>query len=254
MAQLILREDVDHACFLTLNRPDVLNALNVELFMELRGHVTDLASSSTALRCVVLRGNGRAFSAGHDLRDIRKGEVLPEPHFQAKIIESITHLPQPVIAAVHGFCYTGALELALAADLIITTPSTKFADTHSQWGLSPLWGMTQRLPRRVGLAKAKEMMFTSATYSGEEAVRMGLAERCVPDDRFAEETRELVGSITKNSPYTNAIDKRLLRETDGMDLVTGLAHELKHSPGACEDMAERLSAFGKRSKGKGRGE
>lgn len=77
MAQLILREDVDDACFLNLNRPDVLNALNVELFTELRGHVTDLASSSNAVRCVVLRGSGRAFSAGHDLGDIRRGEVLP---------------------------------------------------------------------------------------------------------------------------------------------------------------------------------
>ena len=96
------------------------------------------------------------------------------------------------------------------------------------------------------------MMFTSATYSGEEAVRMGLAERCVPDDRFAEETRELVRSITKNSPYTNAIDKRLLRETDGMDLSAGLVHELKHSPGACEDMSDRIRAFGRRSKGEKR--
>ena len=167
-------------------------------------------------------------------------------HFQAKIIERLSQLPQPVIASVHGYCYTGALELALAADLIITTPSTKFADTHSKWGLSPLWGMTQRLPRRVGLSKAKEMMFTSATYLGTEALAIGLADRCVPDDKLEEVTAALVTAISANSPHTNKINKEILCETDGMELEDGLDHELDNSPGLCTDGVERLAAFKKK--------
>ena len=248
MAALVLRHESDGTCFLTLNRPEALNALNVPLFTELKEHVTALASAGNHVQCVVLRGSGRAFSAGHDLKDLQKGEALPEPHFQARIIEALANLRQPVIASVHGYCYTGALELALAADLIITTPSTKFADTHSKWGLAPLWGMTQRLPRRVGLSKAKEMMFTSAAYSGEQAVQMKLADRCVPDDALEEETLALARSIVANSPYTNAINKHVLQATDGMDLRAGLHYELAHSPGACKDAAERIAAFGARRK------
>jgi enoyl-CoA hydratase/carnithine racemase len=89
------------------------------------------------------------------------------------------------------------------------------------------------------------MMFTSWTYSGEEAVAMGLADRCVPDERLEEETLELVRAIGANSPHTNAIDKKILHATDGMDLASGLRYELEHSPGACADAAERLSAFRK---------
>jgi enoyl-CoA hydratase/carnithine racemase len=245
MAELVLRNDIDGACFLTLNRPKVLNALNVDLFTELREHVGELEREGTDISCVVLRGAGRAFSAGHDLGDIKGGEKLPEPHFQANIIDRLSKLPQPVIGSIHGYCYTGALELALASDIIITTHSTKFGDTHSQWGLSPLWGMTQRLPRRIGLSKAKEMMFTSASYSGTEALAMGLADRCVDDDKLEEETALLVKAISTNSPHTNKINKEILLETDGMELEEGLDHELDTSPGMCEDGPARLAAFKK---------
>jgi enoyl-CoA hydratase len=245
MAELVLRNDIEGACFLTLNRPEVLNALNLDLFTELRSLTSDLERAGTDVNCVILRGAGRSFCAGHDLDDIKEGEKLPEPHYQARIIDRLSKLPQPVIASVHGYCYTGGLELALAADLIITTPSTKFGDTHSKWGLSPVWGMTQRLPRRVGMSKAKEMMFTSGSYTGTEALAMGLADRCVPDDKLEEATAALVGVISANSPHTNKINKEILAETDGMELEEGLDHELDVSPGLCADGPERLAQFKK---------
>jgi enoyl-CoA hydratase/carnithine racemase len=245
MSELVIREDVGGACYLTLNRPDVLNALNVPLFAALSKHAEAIAASGRELRCVVLRGAGRAFCAGHDLKDIKEGEQLPEPHYQARIIDRLADLPQPLVAMIHGHCYTGGLELALAADVIITSKSAKFADTHGKWGLSPVWGMTQRLPRRVGHSKAKEMMFTSRSYGGEQAAAMGLADLCVDDELLADATESLVADIVANSPHTNAVAKRILDATASMDLEHGLAYELDHSPGVCPDAAERLARFAK---------
>ena len=118
MAGLVLREDKDGLATLTLNRPDKLNALNVEMFMELSAHVDAIALDIDRIGLVVVRGAGKCFSAGHDLADIAKGERPPRPNFQSNTIERLANLPQPVISAVHGHCYTGALELALAGDLI----------------------------------------------------------------------------------------------------------------------------------------
>jgi enoyl-CoA hydratase len=166
MSDLVTRHDRDGAATLTLNRPDKLNALNVELFVELNAHVQRLAQETETVGLVILRGAGRCFSAGHDLGDIAAGEKLPEPQFQSKVIERLADLPQPVITAVHGHCYTGALELALAGDIIFAAEGAKFADTHAKWALTPVWGLSQRLPRRVGTYKAREMMLTCRTFFG----------------------------------------------------------------------------------------
>ena len=146
MTELVLRQDIEGVAVLTLNRPDKLNALNVALFQELYAHAKDIENTPETIGCVVIQGAGRCFSAGHDLGDIATGEKLPRPNFQAKVIEALTNLPQPVISAVHGHCYTGALELALAADLIVASANAKFADTHGKWALQPVWGISQRLP------------------------------------------------------------------------------------------------------------
>ena len=150
MTDLVIRQDIDGIALLTLNRPDKLNALNVALFKELHAHAKDIARQPDEIGCVVIKGAGRCFSAGHDLGDIAAGEKLPRPNFQAKVIEVLTQLPQPVISAVHGHCYTGALELALAGDLIVASANAKFADTHGKWALQPVWGISQRLPRKIG--------------------------------------------------------------------------------------------------------
>ena len=243
MADLVLRKENNGLCTLTLNRPEKLNALNVGMFVELRSHVDDLRTRMDSIGCVVLRGNGRCFSAGHDLRDIGAGEHPPSEHFSSETVEQLADLPQPVIAAVHGHCYTGALELALAGDLMIAAESARFADTHGKWALTPLWGMSQRLPRRVGVAKAKEMMFTSRTYTGREAVAMGLANLCVPDERFEEETLALAESILSNSWFSNRANKMLIEKTDGMSLKDGLRYEVQYSPGAGPEGKERIQAF-----------
>ncbi|MCU1515208.1 MAG: enoyl-CoA hydratase, partial [Microbacteriaceae bacterium] len=159
MGTLVLREDRDGVTHLVLNRPEKLNSLNVAVFEDLERHVSDIEADHSSTRVVVLRGAGRCFSAGHDLGDLAEGEQLPRLNFQAEVIERIANLPVPVITSVHGHCYTGALELALAGDIILASESAKFADTHAKWSLTPIWGLSQRLPRRVGTAKAREMMF-----------------------------------------------------------------------------------------------
>ena len=172
---LVLREDNQGVAYLTLNRADKLNALTVSMFEELRKHVSNIGKDDS-VNCVVLSGAGKCFSAGHDLADIAGGERVPSRGWHSETLRLMELLPKPVIAAVHGHCYTGALEVALAADFIVASTTARFADTHAKWALTPVWGMSQRLPRRVGVSTAKRMMFTGATLKAEEALRVGLAE------------------------------------------------------------------------------
>ena len=243
MSDLVLREDSGGAATLVLNRPDKLNALNVELFAALEAEVARLEQQTDTVGLVILRGAGRCFSAGHDLADISTGERLPAPNFQARIIARLANLPQPVITAVHGHCYTGALELALCGDIILAAENARFADTHAKWALTPVWGMSQRLPRRVGTYKAREMMFTCRTYSGREAAEMGLANICVPDNEFDAQIAALSAQILANSWFSHRANKRLLCETDGLPIEAGLAHEVYYGQGRGPDMHERIAGF-----------
>jgi enoyl-CoA hydratase/carnithine racemase len=243
MTDLVLRQDVDGAATLFLNRPEKLNALNVELFAALEAQAIRLEQQIDTVGLVILRGAGKCFSAGHDLADISTGERLPAPHFQSRVIERLANLPQPVVTAVHGHCYTGALELALCGDIIVAAESARFADTHAKWALTPVWGMSQRLPRRIGTYKAREMMLTCRTYSGREGAEMGLANMCVPDCEFEARIAALATQILGNSWFSHRANKRLLRETDGLPLKAGLAHEVYYGEGRGPDMQERIAGF-----------
>jgi enoyl-CoA hydratase/carnithine racemase len=195
----------------------------------------------------VLTGAGRCFSAGHDLGVLEKGESVEDLAYQGQVVERLSNLPQAVIAAVHSHCYTGALELVLGADIILASVNARFADTHARFSLVPYWGMTQRLPRRIGQAKAREMIFTARTVAGEEAAAIGLVNHVYPDERFADEVMAFARSVTANSAYSIAAYKRLMAETDGLPLKFGLAHEVHNNPGFGPDMAERVGRFRKKS-------
>ena len=247
MTDLVIRQDIDGIALLTLNRPDKLNALNVALFKELHAHAKDIARQPDEIGCVVIKGAGRCFSAGHDLGDIAAGEKLPRPNFQAKVIEVLTQLPQPVISAVHGHCYTGALELALAGDLIVASANAKFADTHGKWALQPVWGISQRLPRKIGNAKATEMMLTARTYTAAQALDMGLVVQVFDDDAFEAEVVAYCQEMLQNSWHSLRGYKALLSGTDGMSLTEGLAFEVYNGAVTGPDMAERIAGFGKKN-------
>lgn len=238
----VTRTDSNGLALLTLNRPDKLNALTVEMFEDLRRHVLDLYKDES-IGCVVLRGAGKCFSAGHDLADISKGEKVPSRGWHSETLRLLERLPKPVIAAVHGHCYTGALEVALAADFILAAESAKFADTHAKWALTPIWGMSQRLPRRVGIATAKRLMFTAETVKAADALRMGLAEMVVPDAEFEQAIEQLAAQILANSPFSHAANKRLLEATDARDMDSGLQWEILNNEGVGPDMQARIGAF-----------
>jgi enoyl-CoA hydratase len=237
---------LDHGlATLTLNRPDKMNALNGDVFSKLQGHVGRLERLAEEIGVVIVRGSGRCFSAGYDLGAIDPSISASDQATQSKIIERLADLPQAVIMAVHGHCYTGALELALAGDLILASSSARFADTHAKWALTPIWGMTQRLPRRVGIAKAREMMLTCQVYDGPAAEQMGLANACFPDEGFFDRVTEYARSILANSSFSIRALKRLLSETDGLTLQAGLAHEVFRCAGMGPDIEQRIAKFGR---------
>ena len=244
MSELVTRQDREGIATLSLNRPETLNALSPRLFEELRSHLDAIGKERESVGCVILRGEGRSFSSGNDLRAIQAGEQAPSAHFQAETLDAIEALPQPVIASVRGHCYTGALEVALACDLLVASESAKFADTHGRWGMTPTWGMSQRLPRRVGPLRAKEMMLTGRVISGAESVSIGLSNACVADAELEEKTEELARSIAANSWYTLCADKKLVNEGQRYTLAEGLAFERRNSTGITPDTLARLEEFG----------
>ena len=243
MSERITRQDANGVCTLTLNRPEKLNALDTAAFEELDAHIAALERDEDNVGCVVLRGAGRGFCAGADLNAIADTIGKPSPAYKPRVIERLAVLRQPVIAAVHGVCFTGALELALACDFIIADASARFADTHGKWGLVGAWGMSQRLPRRIGLSAAKRMMMTSRVIEAPEAQQLGLIDMMAPVGKLDELIDGFAKELLANSWFTNFETKRLLIETEGMSLADGLAHEHYRHPGFAPDHRERIAAF-----------
>ena len=243
-AALVLRNDADGVATLTLNRPDKLNALNPSVFVELRQHLDKIAEDRL-VKCVVLTGSGRAFCAGHDLEAIANHERAPSKHFEPETVDALERLPQPTIAQLHGHCYTGGLELALACDLLIADETARLGDTHGQWGLVPVWGMSIRLPERVGVSTAKELMFTSRRISGREAVEIGLVDRCVPEGELSDVVTALAAEIAANSAGTNRIVKRLISDRFEGSRNAALLNEREMPHGRPDDMAERMRSGGR---------
>jgi enoyl-CoA hydratase/carnithine racemase len=233
--------DSGGVCTLTIDRPDKLNALDTLAFEELDAHLAALETDG-AVGCVVLRGAGRGFCAGADLGGIGSAPVPPK--YKPGVIERLGTLAKPVVAAVHGVCFTGGLELALACDFILADATARFADTHGKWGLVGQWGISQRLPRRIGDAPAKLMMMTAREVGAGEAHRIGLIDILAEDLDTA--LAELTGQLLANSAFTNAGTKRLMIETDGMSLAEALAHEHLRHPGFAPDYQERIARFAKK--------
>lgn len=241
---LVMRTDRDGLATLTLNRPDKLNALTPGSFVALRAHL-DAVAADRSIGCVVLAGAGRSFCAGHDLAAIADHERLPSRHFEPETVDALEALPQPTIARLHGHCFTGGLELALACDLLLAADSTTVGDTHGQWGLVPVWGMSVRLPERIGAARAKELMFTSRRISAADAAAIGLVDRVVPDDELDDAVGALAAEILANSWGTNRIDKALVAARGERSREKALLHEREVPFGLPEDMAARMRAGGR---------
>jgi enoyl-CoA hydratase len=232
---------------ITLSRPEALNAITREMLEQLAAAL-DAVADDPAVSVVVLTGEGRAFSAGVDLKALGDrsleggsvGEYLDAP--ARAVIDRLTTIPQVVVAKVNGFCFTGALELVLACDLVVAATEATQADTHATWGLRPTWGMSQRLPRAVGMTRARELSYTARRFTGAEAVEWGLAVRAVPLAELDEAVTELAGAVSANSRGSVAAYKDLYRRALDAGLADGLAYE-SAATYPIDDTGGRLASF-----------
>lgn len=252
MYETVILENAGGIAKVTLNRPQALNALSPQLLKEL-GDALERISNDDSVSVVILTGAGRAFSAGVDIKSMdessEESSAEGRTKMALKVIDLIEQMNKPVIGAVNGYCLTGGLELAIACDIIVASENAKFGDTHAKWGLTPLWGGSQRLPRIVGAMKAKELVFTCDIISAKEAREIGLASKVVPAESLDAAVMEMAKKISQNSPYSVRAQKYLINKGLQMDLASGLKMAEKEAPGPTEDSEERLRAFAGKKKG-----
>ena len=243
--QYLRLEQRGDVALLTLNRPP-LNALNTTLVHELGGAVEEIRQLS-GVRAVVITGEGRAFVAGADIAQMSSLESSVAQEFAGvgqDVFSQIEALPMPVVAAVNGFALGGGCELAMACDIILASTSAVFGQPEVKLGVIPGFGGTQRLVRRVGLQRAREICYTGRTIKAAEAVEIGLALQVVEGD-VVEAAFALAEKIAANSPTAVSACKQIFNEcrelkaSEGMLLERGLF-------GACfetEDQTEGMNAF-----------
>ncbi|MEE2751341.1 MAG: enoyl-CoA hydratase-related protein [Myxococcota bacterium] len=230
---------------LTLNRPP-LNALNTALVHEIGGAVVEIGQMD-GVRAVVVTGEGRAFVAGADIAQMQHLESSVAAEFAGvgqDIFSQIEALPMPVVAAVNGFALGGGCELAMACDIILASSSAVFGQPEVKLGVIPGFGGTQRLVRRVGIQRARELCYTGRTIKADEAVEMGLALRVVEGD-VVEAAIALAEQIGANSPTAVSACKHIFNECREIRASEGMLLE-RSLFGACfetEDQTEGMSAF-----------
>lgn len=209
---------------LTLDRPERLNALSRALVARLEAEL-DAVEAAPEVRCVVLRGAGRAFCAGADLHEHFTGDDDLPDIGRTGLWDRLETLRVPVVAAVHGAAVTGGFLLAYCCDLIVAADDAVFRDTHAALGLVPTGGESQRLPRRLPPMLARELMFTSRPFPAAEAHRAGLVNRVVPRDRLDAEALALAEAVAATSARSVATIKQLVNEGLKVDLAAGMAME-----------------------------
>ena len=253
---LVDRDPTRGTATVTLNRPEKMNALSTELRAAVVGAFREL-SGDAEVGAVVLTGAGRAFSAGVDLAELG-GQAGPAPKesLQAADLDTVGAVracPRPVIAAVNGVAITGGFELVLACDVVLASSAARFADTHARVGILPTWGMTQRLPRLVGVSRAKELSFSGNFLDAATAERWGLVNRVHEPDELLPAALELAAEIAAADRRAVAGIKRAYDEGLDLPFAEGLRHEARlaaeHLAGVRpEDIAARRAAVQERGR------
>jgi len=180
----VLLEQHEGFAVVTLNRPEAMNALSRELR---RDFVTAFAdcSENPDTRVVILTGNGKAFCAGFDLKELGSQEALNTAEEADNVVaQAMATFDGPIIGAINGHCITGGFEMALACDILIASENARFADTHARVGMLPGWGLSQKLPRLIGLSRAREIAFTGAPIFAQQAYEWGLVNHVVPQQEL----------------------------------------------------------------------
>jgi len=228
-----------------LNRPKVLNALNSQVMTEL-GHAFEEFEANEAIRCVLIHGSERAFSAGADIDEMKA--ATPAAMLKRNWIaawDKPRKMTKPVIAAVSGYVLGGGCELAMACDIIIASESTQFGQPEINIGVIPGAGGTQRLTHAIGKSRAMEMVLTGKFMSAKEAEMRGLVSRVVPIEQYLQEAKALAHAIAAQAPVAVQFAKECVNKAFELGLEQGLDYERRHFYFlfSTEDQREGMEAF-----------
>ena len=233
---------------ITINRPKALNALNLDTVTELKDAIEKIAVDK-AVKVVVITGAGeKSFVAGADIKEMATktpAEGREWGQFGQNVFTEIENMPQPVIAAINGFCLGGGCELSCACDIRYAAENAKFGQPEVGLGITPGFGGTQRLTRVVCSGKAKELIYTGGMIGAEEAKAIGLVNKVVPQEELMPTVLKLAGKIAKNAPVAVQLSKAAINRGINCDVVTGIAYEAEVF-GLCfstNDQKEGMAAF-----------
>ncbi|MCM2286981.1 MAG: enoyl-CoA hydratase-related protein [Desulfobacula sp.] len=250
---LLLTEEKNRAAILTLNRPEVMNCLNFELLYALRDAIDSL-QYRTDIRTVIITGKGdKSFCAGADLKEragLTPDEVKKFILTIRTLLTSLQNLPMPVISAVNGVALGGGTEVALASDIRIASETASMGLTETRLAIIPGGGGTQRLPRIIGVAKAKELIFTGRRVDAKEAMDIGLVNKVTPPETLLAECLKMADMIAETGPIAVEMAKYAIDRGIETDLATGLAIESNayRVTIPTEDRVEGLTAFREKRK------
>ncbi|MFQ5836972.1 MAG: enoyl-CoA hydratase/isomerase family protein [Candidatus Bathyarchaeia archaeon] len=254
----ILYEKSEGIATITINRPKRLNALNQETIQEILSALDDIEKDAN-IRVVVITGaGGRAFSAGADISGMKGRTPLDSrrsSHLGQQMMNKVEDLEKPVIAAINGYALGGGLELAMACDFRIASENARLGQPEINIGLIPGWGGTQRLPRFVGKALAKEMIFTGKMIDAKTAEQHGLVNKVVPADQLESAVEQLAEELINKPPVAIKVAKQLINNSTETNLRIGLTHESEAFGilGSTEDFKEGTAAFLEKRKPKFKG-
>ena len=236
----------DKLGIVTLNRPEALNALNSKMVNELIHALGELEKDDD-VRCVVLTGSERAFSAGADIKEMAEMtavQMVMTGHF-FPLWDKVGRYPKPIVGALSGYVLGGGLELAMSCDVLIASETTQLGQPEIDIGVIPGGGGTQRLTRAVGKSKAMEMILAGRKISAEEAKGLGLVSRVVPKEAYLTEAKKVANEIASKSPVALRLGKMAINKAFEMGLTDGIdfERELFYLLFASEDKGEGMKAF-----------
>lgn len=248
--QTIIYEKKDGVARITLNRPEAMNAINRTMFNEI-GSALDDAESDGAVRVVVMKGAGRAFCAGVDLKFATEElKTLQDQQDLFRLgnqmaLEKMEGLSKPVIAQVHGPCLAGGFEMMMAADLVIAAEDAKIGDQHINVGLFGGGGCVYRLALLVGMRKAKELVLTGKRLSGKEAAELGIVNQAVPLDKLESAVADLCAELATKSPVALRLSKCYINKVAMVNATSSLELAIMYSliDSTSEDKEEGMKAF-----------
>lgn len=246
----IIYEKSGNVAHITLNRPEAMNALNRIMFREI-GQALEDAEQDNSVRVVVMKGAGRAFCAGVDLKFATEElKTLQDQQDLFRLgnrmaLEKMEGLSKPVIAQVHGACLAGGFEMMLAADLVVAAEDAKIGDQHINVGLFGGGGCVYRLALLVGLRKAKEFVLTGKRLSGTEAAALGIVNRSVPAEKLESAVAELAAELSSKSPVALRLSKWYINKVAMVNAPANLELAIMYSliDSTSEDKEEGMRAF-----------